>query len=273
VCDPRVSQETTIEAVADDPAAWLGRCVTVKGVYNSERLYTGIDAIYGKGAFIGGYVDGRGSVEGFWEGEFTGRVADCAKAENDLLTGLLRSPGISLHERTLGCVRPEGPFLVFMSQGELKPSPLKRRLRGEGDLVPAPQDWPHTAYVKRIAEGFFAAVRVENQQTLKLQLRSDYAVEQLLTADDNAFSALRGKPERPTEVFVQQPWSDDAFNAEVCVCLVDSCKGRWPIAARDADNQKSRPYACVRIEVVRTDGPRTFRYDPSMDFDGLPEPR
>src|SRR5689334_22736082 len=113
VCSPANGQKATVAEVAADPKAWMGKCVSVKGVYSSERIYADADAIYGiTSASIGGYVDGRGSMDGFWSGEFAGRVTDCASAQADLDTGLLRSPGISLDGRVLGCVKAEGPFLA-----------------------------------------------------------------------------------------------------------------------------------------------------------------
>jgi hypothetical protein len=112
VCAPTNSEKATVAAIAADPAAWMGKCVSVEAIYAGERLNVDADAIYGvNGNSIGGYVDGKGDVGGAWTGTFTGRVADCAVAEEDLLTGLLRSPGISLHGRTLGCLEPKGPFL------------------------------------------------------------------------------------------------------------------------------------------------------------------
>jgi hypothetical protein len=120
VCAPTVALKATVAGIAADPAAWLGKCVTVSAIYNDERLYADLKTAKAKGTFIGGYVDGRGSMEGFHSGAFTGRVSDCDEAQKNLDLGLLRSPGISLNDRVLGCIDPSGPFLLFMSQGELK---------------------------------------------------------------------------------------------------------------------------------------------------------
>src|SRR5262245_9853395 len=161
VCSPANGQHTTVAAIASDPKAWMGKCVTMKGVYSGERIYADADAIYGvTNASVGGYVDGRGSMDGFWSGEFAGRVSDCASAQADLDTGLLRSPGISLDGRVLGCVKPDGPFLVFLSPRDLEPTMLTRRLPGAkgADLVIAPKDWPQLAAVQKVASDFIAAL-------------------------------------------------------------------------------------------------------------------
>lgn len=119
-CAPTNAEKATVAEIAAKPEAWLGRCVTVDAVYGDERLYPDLATAKAGKTSIGGYVDGHGYLEGFWKTAFTGRVSDCAKAQDDLDTGLLRSPGISLMGRVLGCLTGEGPFLLFMSQGKLE---------------------------------------------------------------------------------------------------------------------------------------------------------
>lgn len=276
VCDPDNSERTTITAIAADPGAWMGKCVSVEGIYSNERLYADGDAVYGlNGNSIGGYVDGQGDLTGFWNGRFTGRVSDCEKAEDDLLTGLLRSPGISLNYRTLGCLEPKGPFLVFMSQSNLSPSRLKRRLPGArgADLVVAPDNWEHAGEVARLAGEFVTALRGEDRQTLRQFIRSDYAIDQMIAGEGTAIDALKSSTQRKLQIFMHDASAPDAFESEACYCLTTDCSKRWPIARRDADNQKGRPYACLRIDGVRQGGAWKHAVDPSRDFDGLPEPR
>lgn len=118
-CDPAHAASATVGAIASDPAAWMGKCVTVKGVYSDERLYASAADAKAKRTSVGGYVNLSAYAEGVWTGAFTGKVTDCEQAQNDLDVGVLRSPGISLMGRVLGCITPEGPFLLFMSQGKL----------------------------------------------------------------------------------------------------------------------------------------------------------
>jgi hypothetical protein len=276
VCDPGNSQKVTVAAVAADPAAFMGKCVRVDAIYSNERLYADEDAIYGLNAkSIGGYVDGQGDVTGFWTGTFTGRVADCARAEDDLLTGLLRSPGISLNYRTLGCLAPEGPFLVFMSQGELKPSKLKRRLPGAKGAnltaIASPvRDMRAEQFLKALREG-------DEKQLMTITGASQYSVQQLL-ADDTAITKLRGLGDRPMQAFKPIGQTVDQrghqLTSVTCWCLTADCSKRWPIAVRDADNQSTRPYACIKKYEWSEGGDVVFMsLDPSRDFDGLPEPR
>jgi hypothetical protein len=274
VCAPTNSEATTVAAIAADPAAWIGRCVSVEAIYAGEQLHADADAVYGVNQnSIGGYVDGRGDVGGAWRGTFTGRVADCAQAEEDLLTGLLRSPGISLHGRTLGCLEPKGPFLVFMSQGELKPAGIKRRLpwqRG-GDLQLAPVDWSHTGAIMRIARAFEAAMMDGDVDALAQVIGNGYRAEQLVAADVSALSFLRDGGGLPTLLMSRDPGANEVA-AEACWCRQRACGKLWPIHSRDADNQPSRPYACLRIEGRREGEAWRFRVDASHDVYGLDEP-
>ncbi len=276
VCDPNNSQKVTLAAIAADPGAFMGKCVRVDAIYANERLYADEDAIYGlNDNAIGGYVDGQGDVTGFWNGTFTGRVADCAKAEDDLLTGLLRSPGISLNYRTLGCLEPKGPFLVFMSQGALKPSKLKRRLAGAkgADLAAAPAAWEHRAEVEAMANRFVAALQAGDRAALKALVTNDYAIERMIAGEDTAIDALKAPGARKLEVFTHGASMPDMFASEACYCLAKDCGKLWPVARRDADNQKERPYACIRIDGERRGEAWRYIIDASRDFDGLPEGR
>lgn len=278
VCAPTNSEIATVTAIATDPAAWIGKCVSVEAIYAGEQLHADADAIYGVNAnSIGGYVDGRGDVGGAWRGTFTGRVADCATAEEDLLTGLLRSPGISLHGRTLGCPGPKGPFLVFMSQGELKPAGIKRRLPGAkgGDLAPDEPEGVVTQLAADLAIQFEAAMRSGDAADLTRVIGNAYQAEQLMTRDDTAFAGLKRGAVKELRVFGYRSSSREHESAEACWCLKPDCAKLWPIHGRDADNQPTRPYACIRVDVIPFPGSETssrWRIDASNDVYGLDEP-
>lgn len=275
MCAPTNSEAATVAAIAGDPAAWIGRCVSVEAIYAGEQLHADADAIYGVNQnSIGGYVDGRGDIGGAWRGVFTGRVADCAQAEEDLLTGLLRSPGISLHGRTLGCPEPRGPFLVFMSQGELKPAGIKRRLPGErgGDLVEAAGDWPHQDAIRDLAVKINVAMQTGSLSDLRRLLGNAYQAERIVAGDIDVFRKDRLGMRTRLGMFVDKDVTGDRMAAEACWSLRDEDNKRWPIHSRDADNQPSRPYACLRFEGWREGDAWRYRVDASQDVYGLDEP-
>ncbi len=275
VCAPTNSETATVEAIAADPAAWLGKCISVDAIYAGEQLHADVDAIYGvNGNSIGGYVDGQGDVGGAWRGTFTGRVADCAQAEEDLLTGLLRSPGISLHGRTLGCIEPKGPFLVFMSQGELTPAGIKRRLPGEkgGDLVEPPADWPHRDAIGNLTAEITAAIQAGSLPDLKRLLGNAYQAERIVAGDIEVFRKDRFAMRTRIGMFVDKDVTGDRMAAESCRSLKGEDNTLWPIHSRDADNQPTRPYACLRFEGRREGDGWRYRVDASQDVYGLDEP-
>ncbi len=274
VCTADNSERTSVAAVAADPRGWMGKCVVVEGLYSNERVFEDVDAIYGvTDHSIGGFVDGLGAVAGALRGEFVGRVSDCATAEETLLTAQLRAPGISLHERVLGCTRDVGPFLMFMSTGALEPSGLKRRLPGGkgGDLVVAPADWEHRATVAQKAGVFAFALRGDNVEGVARILLDRYRADQLLADKGSALAKLKGVSGDPV-IFMQRGPGDDEAAGEACWCLTRDCAKVWPIDSRDADNQGSRPYACLRIEGVKREGAWRYRHDASHDLNGLGEP-
>jgi len=274
VCTADNSERTSVAAVAADPGAWMGRCVAVEGVYSAERVYEDADAIYGvTGHAVGGFVDGLGAAPGGIRGTFVGRVSDCAVAEEILLTAQLRAPGISLHERVLGCTQQTGPFLMFMSHGELAESGLTRRLPGSkgGNLVQAPVDWEHRATMAQRANAFAFVLRGGNVDGIARLLGDRYRAEQLVADEGSALAKLKAASGEP-EIFMQRGLGADEAAGEACWCLTRDCAKRWPIDSRDADNQATRPYACLRIEGVKREGAWRYRYDASHDVAGLPEP-
>ncbi len=278
VCAPTNSEKATVAAIAADPAAWMGKCVSVEAIYSGERLNVDADAIYGLNSnSIGGYVDGKGDVGGAWTGTFTGRVADCAVAEEDLLTGLLRSPGISLHGRTLGCLEPKGPFLVFMTHAGMKPAGIKRRLPGAkgGDLTLAEPEGLIAEFAADLAIQFEAAMRRGDAADLTDIIGNAYQAEQLLTRESTAFAGLKRGAVKELRILGYRSSSRDHEAAEACWCLKSDCTKLWPIHGRDADNQPTRPYACIRVDVIPfpdRKGSWHWRIDASDDVYGLEEP-
>lgn len=275
VCTAENSERTSVAAVAADPKAWMGRCVAVEGVYSGERVYEDADAIYGvTDHSVGGFVDGLGAAPGGVRGTFIGRVSDCAAAEEILLTAQLRAPGISLHERVLGCTRGVGPFLMFMSHGALEPSGLKRRLPGAkgGNLVPATEAWALHDVALSYAARFETAMHSDTPALLKDMLGNAYVAQRLHQGDGSALAGLRQTADRTVAIFSDRSSPADAPAGEICWCLAGDCGRRWPIDSRDADNQPSRPYACLRVEGVKRDGTWRYRLDASRDTAGLAEP-
>lgn len=276
VCLPENSQATTIAAIAADPKAWIARCVAVDGLYANERVYADPDAIYGlNGNFIGGFIDGMNALPGAWRGAFIGRVTDCEAAEATLLNAQLRAPGISVNGRTLGCIEPKGPMLMFMTATGLKASGIKRRLPGArgGDLLAAPADWEHRAALEERAKAFEEAMAGGDVAALGQVLGNGYRAGMLLSDTDTAFAAMKKQVTRTRIALMDRDAGEDRMAAEACFCLTRDCAKLWPVDSRDADNQPGRPYACLRMEGVLLDGKWRYHLDASHDVAGLEEPK
>ncbi len=277
VCMADNSEAASMSAIASDPAAWMGKCVKVEGLYSNERVYADADAIYGLNPnAIGGFIDGTAPMPGAWRGVFTGRVADCAVTEEIQLNAQLRAPGISLNGRTLGCTTGEGPYLMFMTGSQLKPSGLKRRLPGAkgASLERVDGAWDHHDGVVALAQLFEQAMQSETPDMLAGQLNNRYVAERLHAGDGSALAALKTPAKWPFALFRDTRVTDvDHYAAEACWGLKKGADKRWPIDSRDADNQSSRPYACLRIEGRRETGDIwRVRVDASRDVSGLEEP-
>lgn len=276
VCTPENSEATTITRVAGDPAAWMGKCVAVDGLYVNERIYTDADAIYGVTQnHLGGFIDGMQPLPGAWRGSFVGRVTDCAVAEATLLNGQLRGPGINQNGRTLGCLEPRGPMLMFMTASGLEASGLKRRLPGGkgGDLTRAAENWPHYASMTDIAAKFIDALRADSGAALSELMGNGYRATELRAATDTAFAGLKQSRAPQMQLFRYPEVQEGLASGEACYCLKASCEKLWPIDGRDADNQKGRPYACLKINGALVDGAWRYRLDASHDVAGLVEPK
>ena len=143
-------------------------------------------------------------MPGAWRGTFVGRVADCAVTEEIQLNAQLRAPGISLNGRTLGCTTGQGPYLMFMTGSQLKPSGLKRRLPGAkgATLVRATEAWDHYDGVVALAQLFEQAMqRAIRRRCSQGQLNNAYVAERLHAGDGSALAALKTPAKRSFEVF------------------------------------------------------------------------
>ncbi len=275
VCTPENAVAISIAKVAADPDAWMGQCVAVDGLYVNERVYADVDAIYGVNAnFVGGFIDGMQPLPGAWRGTFVGRVTDCAVAEATLLNGQLRGPGINQNGRTLGCLAPRGPMLMFMTGSDLAASGLKRRLPGAkgGDLTAATADWAHYKPMMDIASSFAEGMRSDSDADLARVLGNGYRAMELRTGGDTAFAQLKQSKTPQAKLFRYPAPLEGVVVGEACYCLKANCEKLWPIAGRDADNQPGRPYACLRIQGASIDGKWRYRLDTSNDVAGLVEP-
>ena len=124
----------------------------------------------------------------------------------------------------------------------------------------------------QIAQAFEAAMLDGDVDALAAIIGNGYRAEQLVAEDASAFAFLRNGGGLPT-IFMDRDGDPGKAVAEACWCRQRACGKLWPVHSRDADNQPSRPFACLRVEGrEEADGIMSFRVDASNDVYGLDEP-
>jgi hypothetical protein len=140
-----------------------------------------------------------------------------------------------------------------------------------------------------LAQRFLTALRNRDRERLAglhfrdvgLQWEDDEeALLRFLLARNSPFAELRDADTPPEQIILVErarlePGNEvDDYSATVCFCRQRSCAGRWPIASFDADNLRTRPYACTDVHpyVVYGRVERVPHFSTSMGTSGLAEP-
>lgn len=283
VCTSRQAQATTIEAITAAPERWLDRCVTVSGIADGLRLYSGVEGVYRSRRFgaDGNFVpenlrhrigiDSQNIRTDHSLGERASRITVIGTVDScERRTQRIRDQG---RIAFLGgyCHYESGPTIV-VSHHEVHPGRFFRLIGEEarrrlGNLAIAPAGWSHRVAVERIARDYLTAVRARDRAVL-VDLHAEYGDRQrdevltwLLDDPASSFRRMRNLPPSRSEILIifregnAPGTSGEHFGAEVCFCRSGDCTGRWPIALRDADAGADRPYACIHVE-RRTNRPR-----------------
>jgi len=269
-CNPPSTHKATVHDVAVSSDAKVGQCVEVAAVMRGPYLYGGIDGLYGPrtdsidpssngnavGLDFGGAKDGR--TTGYFKVIVTGRIGDCERTRQ-----IVRSFGD--FAMTLGyCHSFDGRYLQVTGVKVASQAHWQRQLRSDrhpdyGDLTEAPPNWPYRRQVQDWADRLVDALQLKDSKAL-LALHTPEpdspingdrrALLRLLIRDPaSPFVAVGHRPGKPqTTILIDKSYSsDERYQSVVCVCRLDDCTGRWPIASFDADNLPSRPYACSRL--------------------------
>ena len=117
-------------------------------------------------------------------------------------------------------------------------------------------------------------MKSETPDMLAQLLGRAYVAQRLHAGDGSALSALKTADKREFAVFIDTHVDGpDGYAGEACWAVKKGGEKRWPVDSRDADNQGSRPYACLRVEGRREAGDVwRVRVDASQDVGGLEEP-
>lgn len=282
--------------VSFSQAANRSDCVSVEGLWQREMLFDGIEGYYrarahpyyasAKGEDQIGIYGWReaGAPEAPRPARLTGRTGQCEE---------LYGPDVFFVSGY--CHYFGGPYIDLSDAVLLSDTP--ERLTGEatrnrlGLLIEPPADWPQRTYVEAEARRWLSLVTGDDPsayaQALELSDRdADLAnlegeLHAIFREPDTVFGRLRAQRNpvmsvwviatSPPEPDVPPPPPEDFF-ALACFRLGNWRGDRWPVALSDADNDPSRPFACVQISRW-TSWDRVYEdYDVPRDAHGLREP-
>lgn len=308
-CSARVATKATVGEIANQPAEFNGRCVAVDGVMHGMKLFESVDGVYleptdtlnpsSNGAQLG--LDNmRGRRSGSYQHvSIVGRVQDCEEIRACVLES---APGEYVIV-TGYCHSFNGAYLWVESLRKRKGPAFERQMGsaarpGYGDLAPAPANWTHRPQVDALADEFLEALRMKDRERLiaihfrnvDLDWKDDEAelIRFMLKDPKSPFLDLRKRPQSPQrEIFVERASieSDDEndsdyandpddYSATICFCREDDCTGRWPIARFDADNLRTRPYACTHVGPYLVSRKGTIpHFTTELGRSGLAEPK
>jgi len=303
-CSARVAEPATVRLIAENPLQYEGRCVAVDGVMRGLMLYGDVDGIYlrptesgtpsSSGAQLG--LDNlRWLSDEYRHVSIVGTVGDC----ENVRACVRAAAGPDEIVMVSGyCHYASGAFLSVQRVRARRGKPLERQMgmaaRADyGNLEPAPPDWPHRAQVEGFADAFITALRAKDRAALAAmhfgnvgEPEEPDVLDFLLLRSKSPFAAIRTSSIPPQrQILIERlplDWTteddvhndDDNYAATVCFCKESDCAGRWPIAAFDADNLPTRPYACVEVgPYVLYKRGEVPHFETAVGTSGLVEPR
>jgi hypothetical protein len=295
-CMAANAEPVTIAQIMDDPAGYEGRCVAVTALGHGVVLVSSVEDYYLAGPLAGGDPTDRLHLgvanlphsrriprDGLHPVTAVGRLEICQRL-HDMADATARAGRFGWVSGY--CHMSLGPYLRLEDLRILRDRDRPTRLTGEanrarlGGLVPAPEDWPHRAFVEAQADQWLAALQARDRAGFaRLHLAGEPEAEEaarLAFGRHRGFADLRRASRPQRAIFVARSAGDEAedYSSTICFCRSGDCSERWPISGFDADNHEDRPYVCTRF------GPYVlFRRGTVPAFitrrspHGLPEPR
>jgi hypothetical protein len=288
--------------IAVVPEAWMGRCVRLEGFVRFNLYFADVAGAYAASStndddrrndgWLGLYHSpGERLRDRLERSSVIGRVDDCAagyeravaEADPDVIimpTGYCHYRGglVLVHART----RSRGRAVFERQMGE------RARLT-YGDLETEAEAGPVPAEVRTLGDRFLAALRGRDVGALRsfVGLWSEHEhwnrarwarvfSRWLMGYDGSPLAALRDGPASPQTAYFRERIlsveKEEGASGDwhVCYCKTADCTNLWPISARDATAESSRPYLCLiafndrlssrgpadRLAVVRSGGIR-----------------
>jgi hypothetical protein len=251
----------------------VAECISVEGLWRYNKLYDGIEGYYRARAhpyYLFPTGENQIGVYGWQE---AGAPATPRPARLTGLTGRcedIYSDGPDIVVASGYCHYQGGPYVELRDAVLLGDTP--ERLTGEaarkrlGLLIDPPPDWPQRTHVEAEARRWLSLVAGDDPaayaQAVELSDRdADLAdpasqLHAVFREPDTVFARLRAQSDPVLKVWIiarsapepdVPPPPPEDFDALACFRLGDWRDDRWPVARTDADNDPSRPFACVQI--------------------------
>ena len=297
-CSARNSERATVAQIAANPDAYEGRCVAVDGTMQGSSIFESVDGVYlqppdslnpaSSGLRIG--LDNSHYSEGYRGVSILGRVQDCETVRNCAQASAGENEIVMISGY---CHTFNGPYLWVHDLRYRRGQPFYRRMGSDarsnyGNLVAAPDQWWYRAKIASLASEFLLALQTNDRNKLAdIHFRNvgeddedeEAAMLRFLLKDrQSPFFKIRTATTPPQQIILVERWelkeeeSEEEYFATVCYCREKDCTGRWPIATFDADNLRTRPYACTQIEPYLTDKHLVPHFTTNIGNTGLAEP-
>ncbi|WP_428627384.1 hypothetical protein [Sphingopyxis sp.] len=304
VCSASVAHDTTVAAIAAQPAEWLGKCVRVEGLKSGDFIYADRDALYRLPkdsldvATNGGtlLLDNRkiiDTIAGDWQKvRVVARVRDCveigAKQDAASADDMAMLAGGCHYNDTTGLWVAE-----ISSLGESRPQRLlQTEASGLGNIAPLDAGSPWRARFADVERQLLAALQSndpERRQSLFLTQwmgseQREWVSQQISGKMSPLAAIMDPRTSVQSQIFGWKANLDDspadidaktrADQADAIICWSAAAKAAdlWPVSSFDATLNPDRPYACVKV-TYRIDG-ESNRWQAAMEPDrwSLTEP-
>jgi hypothetical protein len=283
-CTAQAAVLATIETVQDQFGAYRGHCVRLRGLFVAGILYVDRQAtldpvqVWREGAkrSIVVFPNGRSKPSRAAWVEILGRLGSCADANDSVRQWNAEHHDDGIMMVSGYCHTSLANYIDPVSIGQLDGEPVMRLTEAEVPaerrrLADAPPSIAGRTKNEAAARALAAAIASADEAAFlryahpETQSELDklhgarppgWLREDLAKAHAGFLAAVRGSPfrslgalaGRQERIFVD-PESLADLSSEpgflICWCRADDCTSRWPVAWRDADNDPSRPYACV----------------------------
>lgn len=286
-CTAETAAPTTVADIGERLDQYLGRCVTVSGPASSLALFSSVEGIYRSQRLTAdgnpdpaearrnrlGLFSRNNAIRGLKLGNVpwmtvTGVVDSCERKRDRAVAAAAAAGEIAVFVGAGYCHYYSGAVVNAVAYS-IDHSKAALRLTGEaarselGDLVPAPDDWPHLAALRRVSDEFRialargdkAALAGMHDETAKPDGQHSTLVESLVAGIGSPFAEVRRDPSLPTAVFIRRGDLERARAGRppeepfgtICFARRHASSTAWPISANDADNDPARPYACTSV--------------------------